>query len=499
MSIEIGTRFGPYEIGTPLGAGGMGTVYEGVDTRLRRAVAIKVLTAPGDDSEGERSLEREARAVARLSHPNICVLHDVGRHEGRFFLVMERLSGETLAQRLEHGPIPLPEALAYASAIAGAVDAAHRAGILHRDLKPSNVMLTRSGPKLLDFGLAARQVDGTDGAATQVTETMAVSLADAGTFAGTPAYMAPERLEGKPADARSDVFAFGALLYEMLSGRRAFAAANPAATVGAILSSEPPPIEGLPPSVDRVVRRCLAKDPDERWQTFRDLRETLTLIAIDAGVGAAPAARASRRWPWAAVLVLLAAAAALGIGAWLRPGPAGAPPQGLPVIVLMDSPLPERVYDSRTRLAGGTNADDITDTLRDLPVELHKETTSALWHREDEVLKQHPSLVMMHLSSFAEPTDDATSSLQPNAQERTRSFLGYVGLAERGTKFVVYSRRFAEDREREDWVASTVRRFPILKNRVQLLHVPGNDQASFRDPATQAAVRDCVTRVLSLR
>ncbi|MEO6236354.1 MAG: serine/threonine-protein kinase [Vicinamibacterales bacterium] len=499
MSIEVGTRFGPYEIGKPLGAGGMGTVYEGVDTRLGRAVAIKVLIAQGDDADGERWLEREARAVARLSHPNICVLHDVGRHEGWFFLVMERLSGETLAQRLERGPIPLSEALAYASATAGAVDAAHRAGILHRDLKPANVMLTKSGPKLLDFGLAARHVAGTDGGATAVTESMAVSLADANAFAGTLAYMAPERLEGKPADARSDVFAFGALFYEMLAGRRAFAAASPAATVGAILSSEPAPIEGLPPAVDRVVRRCLAKDPDERWQTVRDLRETLTLIPIDAGVGAARAAFASRRWPWAAVFVVLAAAAAaLGVGAWLRPGP-WAPPPGLPVVVLMDSPVPERVYDSRTRLAGGTNADDITDTLRDLPVELHKETTSALWHREDEVLKQHPSLVMMHLSSFAEPTSDATSPLQPNAQERTRSFLGYVGLAERRTKFVVYSRGFAEDREREDWIADTVRRFPILKNRVQLLHVAGNDQASFRDPGTQAAVRDCVTRVLSLR
>lgn len=499
MSIEPGTRFGPYEIGKLLGAGGMGTVFEGTDTRLRRLVAIKILNEHGSDSERDLSLEREARAVARLSHPHICVLHDVGRHEGRFFLVMERLSGETLAERLARGPIPLQQAIAYAADIAGAVDAAHRAGILHRDLKPSNVMLTKSGPKLLDFGLAARHIADGHAPATETTGTLALSAAEPGTFAGTLAYMAPELLEGRPADARSDVFAFGALLYEMLSGRRAFAAASPAGTISAILSGEPPPIEDLPPSVDRVLRRCLAKDPGERWQSVGDLRETLTLIPAQAQAGPTPAVTQGRRWIWGALVVVAVAAAALGIGPWLRSLPGAVPASGLPVIVLMDSPVPERVYDTRTRQAGGTNADDITDTLRDLPVELHKETTSALWHREDEVLKQHPALIMMHLSSFAEPTHDVTSPLQPNAQERTRSFLGYVGLAEPATKFVVYSRGFAAEHERNDWVADTERRFPSLKNRVQLMHIPGDEQATFRDPPTQAAVRDRVKRLLNLR
>jgi Protein kinase domain len=499
MSIESGTRFGPYEIGKPLGAGGMGTVYEGTDTRLRRLVAIKVLNEHGSDPERDLSLEREARAVARLSHPHICVLHDVGRHEGQFFLVMERLSGETLAQRLARGPIPLQQAIAYAADIAGAVDAAHRAGILHRDLKPSNVILTKSGPKLLDFGLAARRVAGGHVAETETTGTLALSATAPGTFAGTLAYMAPELLEGRPADARSDVFAFGALVYEMLSGRRAFAAASPAATVSAILSGEPPPIEDLPPSVDRVLRRCLAKDPGERWQSVGDLRETLTLLPADARVGAAPATADGRRWLWGALVVVTAVAAALGIGAWLRSSPAAALPSGLPVIVLMDSPVPERVYDARTRQAGGTNADDITDTLRDLPVELHKETTSALWHREDEVLKQRPALIMMHLSSFAEPTPDGTTPLQPNAQERTRSFIGYVGLAEPMTRFVVYSRGLAGENERAEWVANTERRFPAVKGRVQVLHVPGEERATFRDLQTQASVRDLVKRLLNLR
>jgi hypothetical protein len=165
----------------------------------------------------------------------------------------------------------------------------------------------------------------------------------------------------------------------------------------------------------------------------------------------------------------------------------------------MDSPVPERVYDPQTRKEGGTNADDITDALRDLPVELHKETTSALWHREDEVLKQHPSLVMMHLSSFAEPTPDQTSPLQPAAQERTRSFLGYIGLAEPRTKFVVYSRSFETGREQSEWVAETERRFPALRGRVQLMHIPGHDQATFRNPEIRRAVRERVKQLLNLR
>jgi serine/threonine protein kinase len=255
MTIPAGARFGPYVIGKPLGSGGMGDVYEANDTRLRRSVAIKILNALDPDPERERDLEREARAVGRLSHPHICVLHDVGRHEGRFFLVMERLSGETLASRLERGALPLQQALAYASDIADALDAAHRARVLHRDLKPSNVMLTKSGPKLLDFGLAVRDVSAGDTGRTEATSTAPLSVAQPNLFAGTLPYMAPEVLEGRPADVRSDVFAFGAMLYEMLTGRRAFAAASQAALISAILTADPPPIEGLPREVHRLLRR----------------------------------------------------------------------------------------------------------------------------------------------------------------------------------------------------------------------------------------------------
>ena len=491
MTIAAGTRLGPYEVGKLLGAGGMGAVYEATDTRLRRVVAVKVLHE--QDLERERDLEREARAVAALSHPNICVLHDVGRHEGRAFLVMERLSGETLATRLERGPLAVNEALRYALDISGALDAAHRSGILHRDIKPSNIMLTKSGPKLLDFGLAVRDRAGS------MLETL--SAVQPNVFAGTLAYMSPERLEGKPADVRSDIFALGAVLHEMLSGRPPFGGATAAAVIAAILAGEPAPLEGVPAGVARVVRRCLAKDPEERWQSVRDFREALSLSRPDTpDVAGGPTVR-HRRWLLPLVALLIAAGAVASFAPWFHsPAAGGAGQSSAPVIMLMDSPVPERVYDPATRREGGTNADDITDVLRDLPVQLHKETTSALWHREDEVLKQHPSLIMMHLSSFAEPTTDATSPLQPNAQERTRAFLGYIGLAEPRTKFIVYSRGFGSAEERARWVEETERRFPGLTGRVQLMHIPGGDgKATFRDPATQKAVRDAVTLVLNLR
>jgi serine/threonine protein kinase len=499
MPIPAGTQFGPYTIGNPLGSGGMGVVYEATDTRLGRVVAIKVLSAGEQDPERERGLEREGRAVARLSHAHICVLHDVGRHDGQFFLVMERLVGETLEERLRRGPLPVPEALRYAADIADALDAAHRAGILHRDLKTSNVMLTKSGPKLLDFGLAAPTAIMDNSVAGHETVTSPLSVARPGGFAGTLRYMAPERLEGRPADARSDLFAFGALFYELLSGRPAFSGNSPAAITAAILTSEPPPLEHVPPAVDQLVRRCLARNPDDRWQTAGDLGEALRLIRPQATVGSTRTLEQSRsRWPVTAIALI--AAVALSLLVWVQPWVGGhGSEHGMPVIVLMDSPVPERVYDAETRREGGTNADDITDALRGLPLELHKETTSALWHREDEVLKQHPSLIMMHLSSFAEPTTDGTSGLQANAQERTRSFLGYVGLAEPRTRFVVYSRSFGTEQERQTWIADTEQRFPTLRGRVSMMHIPGDDTATFRNPETRRAVRERVSLLLNLR
>ena len=254
-----GRRIGPYQLTTRIGAGGMGEVYQATDTRLNRTVAIKVLPAnvAGDPDARER-FEWEAKAVAALNHPHICTLYDVGSDDGRDFLVMEFLEGETLA-----GPLPMDEALRLAIQIASALDFAHHRGILHRDLKPGNVMCTRSGAKLLDFGLA-KSIDHQ----TDVTRTMA------GTVLGTVAYMSPEQAEGKPLDARSDIFSFGALLYEMLAGRRPFSGETTASVVSAVLRDEPTPL-AAPPGLQQIVKRCLAKQPSQRFETMAEVKVAL--------------------------------------------------------------------------------------------------------------------------------------------------------------------------------------------------------------------------------
>lgn len=254
MALTAGSRLGPFEILAPIGAGGMGEVYRATDTRLRRAVAIKVLTGP----HSER-FEQEARAIAALNHPNICTLHDVGPN----YLVMEYVEGTALS-----GPLPVEEALRLAIQIASALEAAHAKGITHRDLKPANILLTKEGVKLLDFGLA--KVSETKDAS--VTHTMA------GTILGTAAYMSPEQAEGKPADARSDVFSFGAVLYEMLSGRRAFEGESAISTMAAVLHKEPRRLEA-PPALERVVTRCLEKQAARRFQTMAELRDALGMAA----------------------------------------------------------------------------------------------------------------------------------------------------------------------------------------------------------------------------
>ncbi len=234
---DPGARLGPYEIVGPLGAGGMGEVYDAVDTRLERGVAIKILRAEFAEAADRRArFEREARSIASLNHPHICTLHDIGDHDGVAFLVMERLEGETLADRLVRGPLPFGEAVACAGQVADALDRAHSQGIVHRDLKPANIMLTRSGVKLLDFGLA-RLLEADAPALGGQTRT---ALTQEGSIVGTLQYMAPEQLEGRPTDARTDLFAFGAILYEMVTGRRAFDSPSQAGIVGAILHAEVP-------------------------------------------------------------------------------------------------------------------------------------------------------------------------------------------------------------------------------------------------------------------
>ena len=318
MTLAAGSRLGPYQILAPLGAGGMGEVYKARDTRLDRVVAVKVLpTGVADDPQRRERFEREARAISSLNNPHICTLYDVGHQDGIVYLVMELLEGQPLNERLAKGALPLDQALQYAIQIAGALDAAHRSGIVHRDLKPANVMLTKAGAKLLDFGIVKAVARGTG-------VTAAPTLTAEGVLLGTLQYMSPEQLEGREADARSDVFAFGALLYEMLTGTRAFAGESQSSVIAAVLDREPPSLLAkqpqTPPALDRVVRKCLAKNPDERWHTAHDLRDELQWIATGYSTAvSSPAAGRSSRWlGWSAIALSLIAAIVIGGDVYLR-------------------------------------------------------------------------------------------------------------------------------------------------------------------------------------
>jgi eukaryotic-like serine/threonine-protein kinase len=326
MALTSGTKLGPYEIVSPLGAGGMGEVYRARDTRLERTVAIKILPAhPSSSSELNARFEREARAISSLNHPHICHLYDIGSQDGTAYLVMEYLEGETLADRLRKGALPLKQALEFGVQVAEALATAHRAGILHRDLKPANIMLTANGAKLMDFGLAkpAPALGGTGAPAvsrlTPSTPTLTVAalsspvkaLTQQGTVVGTFQYMAPEELQGAEADARSDVFSLGCVLYEMATGRRAFDGKSQLSVLTAILEKDPGPVSRVqptsPPALDQVVKTCLEKNPEERFQTAHDVKLQLKWIAgTDSQAGIRVPARRRLRFGW-----LAAGAAAL--------------------------------------------------------------------------------------------------------------------------------------------------------------------------------------------
>ena len=297
MPLTSGTKLGPYEIQSPLGEGGMGEVYRARDTRLDRSVAIKVLASHLSSSpELKQRMEREAKAISALNHPHICRLYDVGSQDGTEYLVMELLEGETLSQRLAKGPLPISEVLRIGLAVAEALEAAHRQGIVHRDLKPGNVMLTKSGAKLMDFGLAKSTAAGLGGAVTSApllsaAKTMSEAspmspLTTAGAIIGTIQYMSPEQIEGKEADGRSDLFALGAVLYEMVTGGRPFAGKSQISVASAILERDPEPISALqpltPPALEHIIHTCLAKDPEDRFQTAHDVKLQLKWIAQGA-------------------------------------------------------------------------------------------------------------------------------------------------------------------------------------------------------------------------
>ena len=321
MSMEPGTRLGAYEITGQIGAGGMGEVFKARDTRLDRTVAIKVLQGHLSVSpETRQRFEREARVISSLNHPNICTLYDVGHQDGMDYLVMEYIEGESLADRLTRGALPIAELLKIGAEISDALDRAHRQGLVHRDLKPGNIMLTKSGAKLLDFGLA-RATGLAPTAGDMSSPTMSRPLTAEGTIVGTFQYMAPEQLEGKEADPRSDLFSFGAVLYEMATGKRAFEGKSQASLIASILKETPQPISSIsnvsPPALDKIVMRCLEKDAEDRYQTARDVLLELkwvTEAGSRAGVPSPVAARRKSRELLAWRLVALGAAGVLIFG-----------------------------------------------------------------------------------------------------------------------------------------------------------------------------------------
>jgi eukaryotic-like serine/threonine-protein kinase len=364
MRLVPSTRLGPYEIQDAVGAGGMGEVYRAKDTRLHRLVAIKVLPEHLSNSPKLRErFEREARSISALSHPNVCTLYDVGHEDGLDFLVMEYLEGQTLAERLKKGALPLPDVLRYAIDIAGALAAAHRHGIVHRDLKPANIKLTKTGAKVLDFGLAKIRAGDIAGDSTRTVDT----VTEEGVILGTLQYMAPEQLEGKEADGRSDIFAFGAVVHEMATGKKVFEGKSRASIMAAILEREPPSLTTLnpltPQPLDRAIKRCLAKEPDDRWQSAIDLQDELNWIAENGSSREISPPRPvssllRERLAW---LAAMAAAALLsGVTVWrvtaTRPSPSQvtrfsiAPPPSAP---LLFSPPAISADGSRLVFEGG--------------------------------------------------------------------------------------------------------------------------------------------------
>jgi serine/threonine protein kinase/Tol biopolymer transport system component len=363
MALTSGTKLGPYEILSPLGAGGMGEVYRAKDTRLDRTVAIKVLPSHlSSNPELKQRMEREAKAISALQHANICTLHDIGSQDGTDFLVMEYLEGQTLAERLAKGPLPIDQVLKIATEIAQALEKAHQRSIIHRDLKPANIMLTKAGAKLMDFGLAKPEVSiapQTVGPFTPSTPTMnlasltaAVSpLTQKGSIVGTFQYMAPELLQGAEADARSDLFSFGCVLYEMITGRRAFEGKSQLSVFSSILEKDPEPISVsqplAPPMLDRVVRACLAKDPADRIQSAHDVAMDLRWIA-DAELAESATPQRSKSWSAGAAALLLAFIALAGFGGyrWAKSSEA-------PLSIHAEIPPPDKFSLDATGDAGG--------------------------------------------------------------------------------------------------------------------------------------------------
>jgi hypothetical protein len=512
----------------------MGEVYRAKDAELDRDVAVKVLPeAVAQDPERIARFEREAKLLASLSHQNIATLHGFEEHEGQRFLIMELAVGETLAERLQKGLVSVDEALEIALQISKGLEAAHEQGIIHRDLKPANVMLSPEGKvKVLDFGLAkAWQPEEGDPDLTH-SPTLTGQMTEGGVLLGTVGYMSPEQARGKPVDNRTDIWAFGCVLYEMLTGQKPFQGETVTDTLAALVTFEPDweRLPGTtPPAVQHLLRRCLQKAPNRRLHAIADARIEIEDVAGEPPrpyhVPADSHAGARRKVTTMGAAALMLTGAVVGGGlaaalAWysLRSDETVIPRGPVPVVFLMDTPAPHGVYDADTRKNSGTNADDLNDLLRDLPIEIHKETLGSTWDREDQILKQRPDLIVIHRSAlfhslnlelgfgyrpFDDPEQQARAErIYEMVDGKLMAFFGYLALGDPQTKFLVYSRGTGGQWPEEDqtaWVAEVEGRFPQLKGRVFTMKVPvGPEGASFRDPDTGRMIRQHVVLILGL-
>jgi len=376
----------------------MGEVYKARDTRLDRTVAIKVLPSHlSENPDRKARFDREARAISRLTHPHICTLHDVGHEGGVDYLVMECLEGETLADRLRQGPLPTDPRLKIGIQIGEGLEWAHHEGIIHRDLKPANVMLTKTGAKLLDFGVAKAGGESDPDGSEAPTRTADPSLTDPGTVMGTLPYMAPEQLEGKKADARTDIFAFGVILYEMATGKKPFMGASKASLIGSILKDEPAPITGLtpmaPPALDRLIRQCLEKDPEERWHSVHDVVKELkwildgTKAPVTPGSGTTLVVRPKgKAWLIAGVAIAALVATVMALHPWRKgTGPVSGPtgPKRIAVLPFENQGTPETDY-----FAEGMS-DEVRGKLASLPgFAVVASTTSSQYKKTTKPIEQ---------------------------------------------------------------------------------------------------------------
>jgi hypothetical protein len=507
MPLTPGTRLGQYEVIAALGKGGMGEVYRARDTRLERDVAVKILSHDVSVHLGQAErLEREAKVLASLNHPNIAAIHGFEEGNGVRAMILELVDGETLADRLVRGPLRLQDALRVAQQIAAALDAAHERGVVHRDLKPANVMLRTDGlVKVLDFGLAklADAASGTPSSGTP--DTRAIDVTRSGVILGSPPFMAPEQIGGTAATKRSDIWAFGAVLYEMLTGRAAFPGPDVSRVLADIVAREPQ-WDALPPetpaSIRRLLRRCLAKDPSERLRDIADARlEIEDALSPSSREAPAPsrieAPAASRRIMLGLValaLVGVGVAAAVGVR-WLgRSGDSGpAASTRLPLVIMMDSPHPLRVYDKETLAANGTNADVISDILSDLPIRRQKETIGPGWHRDEEVKLFEPDLIVVHYSGF----NAEASATEP--RERLRTLIKF--FADTPTKFLIYSRNTdaAINDNLSRLLADLYAEKPELRQRIRGFGVTDHGPPRWINSASGAELKLVVKEMLQLR